>query len=587
MSTLVIPLFSLCIILGASAGCETRRPETSRPAPSIRSGRRAKSPPHDDTPYFGIWGIWGDTYRINNADKPWYKGVLVSVPWKKIEPADNRFEWAALDNKIREAASNGLYVMVMVYGADKSPDWIYERHAIRRIVDGEKRGQPYYLDEAYPLLFKRMIKRVARHLDGDFPPVIRKKIIAVQGTVGKSGDTQPYRGKNRYGKGKWYEIPKERWKEYTKEMFRAYVDAYKDTEPKIHVLLNTRLVHDWAIRELPGIWGKNGRVSHRYQSPGETRDPLLAAMRRNGGENAFRTRGEQEHVSGAKGEWFLEAPLWNIYWGALWCLHAGLDMWNHVDSSLNNPDFAPFFEFFSRYAGHKDPAYSPGAWVALRDGLDASNTARFPEAIYGPVKVPGKKRGEDGRRYASIAAAFAKYGARQSAPDCVGMRRCWKGLNDVAWCIHEGNYELFMRQIDPNGTSQGLWRQGSKDEPYGRFARRFDHASGRDAIYFDLDDDFFSRQQPNAAGGYSVDIRVVYLDRGRGKWELRYDAVDNNCKRAMEVEKTDTGRWKEKTVTVKDGRFRNGCPRGADIILVNTDAEDDTFHMVEVIRQKS
>ena len=39
-------------------------------------------------------------------------------------------------------------------------------------------------------------------------------------------------------------------------------------------------------------------------------------------------------------------------------------------------------------------------------------------------------------------------------------------------------------------------------------------------------------------------------------------------------------------VTLNDAYFGNSCPRGADLMLVNTDTEDDIFHMIELTRQR-
>ena len=212
----------------------------------------------------------------------------------------------------------------------------------------------------------------------------------------------------------------------------------------------------------------------------------------------------------------------------------------------------------------------------MRDALDYADTQRFPEAAFGPV---GDKPSE--ARYRAILKACAQYGAKQSATG-FGSATNWKGMDDVGFNIHRGNFELYLRQYDPAGTSQGLWRVGPLDQPYGRFARRFDHASGKDAMYFNIDDGFFFDKP--LKGAYEVKVRVVYLDSGSGRWSLKYDAVDNPNKTALSVRKTNTGRWKEATVTLRDAHFGNRCPHGTDLVLVNDDAEDDTFHMIEITR---
>ncbi|MFC1611518.1 hypothetical protein ACFL6C_11210, partial [Myxococcota bacterium] len=143
----------------------------------------------------------------------------------------------------------------------------------------------------------------------------------------------------------------------------------------------------------------------------------------------------------------------------------------------------------------------------------------------------------------------------------------------MGWDIVHGNFQMYMNQFDPLGTSQGYWRVGAIIQPYGRFARGFNHAQGKDTMYFDLDDGFFAGGPPHAAT-----IRIVYFDQGTGEWQLKYDAVSDPQKIAFTVMKTNTGLWKEKAITIADGHLGNRCPNGADIMLVNSDSEDDVFH---------
>ena len=51
------------------------------------------------------------------------------------------------------------------------------------------------------------------------------------------------------------------------------------------------------------------------------------------------------------------------------------------------------------------------------------------------------------------------------------------------------------------------------------------------------------------------------------------------------MRKTGTGKWKEISVTLADANFGNRGPHGTDLMLVNLDEEDDTFHMIEVTRK--
>jgi hypothetical protein len=101
-------------------------------------------------------------------------------------------------------------------------------------------------------------------------------------------------------------------------------------------------------------------------------------------------------------------------------------------------------------------------------------------------------------------------------------------------------------------------------------------------MYFDIDDRFFLDRA--LSGAYPITIRVVYLDTGTGTWSVLYDAVDGSDKPAITVTNTDTGRWKEQTVTLSDGYFGNRAENASDIILAHVAGDDTTFHMIELTR---
>lgn len=542
----------------------------------------------DKPDYPGIWSIWGEP--LTREGRPWYKGHVVTVDWRDIEPQPGKFDWTKLDTLIAECAGKDLYVMAMVYTGMKSPGWLYE-HGVPP-VDTDYRGEsryPYYLSPEFRQFFKRMITTLAEHLDRGLPPESRRKLIAVQCPVGASGDPHPYKvGAAERGTGQEgsfgtgaTRIEPEPWMSYQKEMFRHYYDAFAQTSPRIHCLFNTIFdaeLHAWALDAFPGLWVKTNRIGDRYQNAGEANPdsyqvtlPAVIRSFRNG--RAIRARSEMDMTTHG---WFKEAPVWNMYWTQLWGLHNGQDMHNQMEADLRKEIYYPAFAFYSEWAGYKDPRDSHGAWCALRDGLDYADVTRFPESAFGAVGG-----GDNRARYDAILAALAPFGAAQSSDGYV-RRTNWRGMDDVGFQIHAGNFELYLQQIDPNGTSQGLWRVGPRDQPYGRFARRFDHASGKDAMHFRVEKGFFDAP---LRGKYPIDVRIVYLDDGRGSWALHYDATGNPDKQALVVAKSGSGGWKEARVTLTDATFEQRGARGADLVLRNVDAEDDVFHMIEITRK--
>ena len=162
-----------------------------------------------------------------------------------------------------------------------------------------------------------------------------------------------------------------------------------------------------------------------------------------------------------------------------------------------------------------------------------------------------------------ICGEYAKYGAKIDDKDALAMgqveqRRDQKGFNDVGWPIWPDNYSRFLYQIDADATSVPLWRVGGPitktSSIYARFARGFEHASGKDAMYFKLHDSFSRTAKPKA-----VTIHLVWYDGQEGStWKLLYDAGNPTMKTAFSVTGKGTKKWLDKIVTLTDAVMRHG-----------------------------
>ena len=101
---------------------------------------------------------------------------------------------------------------------------------------------------------------------------------------------------------------------------------------------------------------------------------------------------------------------------------------------------------------------------------------------------------------------------------------------------------------------------------YGRFARSFEHKSGKTQMRFELDEAFQAD---------TIVVNVTYLDRGRGAWSL--GVLDSPEKELFR--NTDTGQWKTVKITTPRRRLQN-----AQVLLNYEDGDDTVFHMIEVER---
>jgi hypothetical protein len=546
----------------------------------------------DNPDWYGVWWRGGSDAKAMKERCPWVKGVFVALNWAKVEPAPGEFDWDYFEGEMTRYAEADMYIQFMIWTGGHAPRWLFD-NGVPEVETtptinpwGRPHGwtYPHYMDPNYQRYYWRMIREVAAHID-ELPKHVRNRIICMQTAEGTTGDEGPHKGTPLNPE---YIIEEEDWNAFKFKTWRLYDELYRPKSPRIFLLINSGnrgQYHDWLMTNIPDTWRKAGNPGHGYQLNSETRmmDFLDPIINHPGDSGLFiRCRSEMDELH--KG-WFAEAPIWNQYWLNLWGLHFGLDVFQHQTNAFDDSRHFEGFEFYDKYGGRKVPAESPGAFCALRDGLDANDRERFPESTFGPGELnPRAKDQSPGiQRCLKIVNKFAGYGAKQGDPDMamqtVMKNRSAVAMNDVGWEIWPGNYERYLTQINPGKTTRGWWRVGAQEQPYGRFARSFDTAAGMDAMYFDLNDDF--------AGSLTgaVTIRVIYFDEGTGEWALQYDGRDHSARTALSVKKTNTGRWLEKSITIDDAKFRNRGPLNADIILRNTGKEDTKFHMVEVTRK--
>ena len=110
-----IPFF---LLLQAIVFCSATAADTPQsPAPEGRPD------------YCGVWGIWGGE-RVSTEGRPWFKGVVVTSEWNRIEPRPGEFAWDALDRKVREVVDKGLTVMIMIYHGHKVREWAMSKESL-------------------------------------------------------------------------------------------------------------------------------------------------------------------------------------------------------------------------------------------------------------------------------------------------------------------------------------------------------------------------------------------------------------------------------------------------------------------------
>ena len=79
--------------------------------------------------------------------------------------------------------------------------------------------------------------------------------------------------------------------------------------------------------------------------------------------------------------------------------------------------------------------------------------------------------------------------------------------------------------------------------------------------------------------------RIVWLDRAAGDSQFAYDAGGESLKIAQTVHGEGPGQGREPTLELDGAVMQGGGPRGAEIALLNADAADVSFHLIEVMRR--
>ena len=548
------------------------------------------------------FGVWDRGEAQDPSEYPFLRGTGFDAPWNEVEKKSGVFDFSAMDAAVERAYQKKLSIYLSFEAGPKTPVWAYEE-GVPKVMTEETRHKdkflfyPYYLSPEYKKLYARFITEVAKHIRS-YPKDWQDRIAFIQIKTGCTGDECAYKGKATDSK---YDLPKSspEWRAFRLETFALFAKLFNQVEPKISLMFGSisgdeedggdgKNVEEgkWVNEHIAGSYGvKAGALSRGHHFTGER--TLVNTWHRYlvdpKGLTVF-ARSEMDQ-SWQRPVFQLNVQL-NFYWAALNALNMGQSIWDVTKSAMEvskEQGFDYSFYFFNKYAGQIDPKTATGAFCALHKGLDYSDKDAYPEAEFGQVSQKNVERAE------KIAAAYAKYGAAIDEKNALTMgqvkqRGDQSGFNDVGWEIWPDNYSRFLTQIEPDKTSIPLWRVNgpitATSSIYDRFARGFEHSSGKDAMYFELHEDFSADAKPKV-----MTVTVVWYDGEEGStWRLDYDAGAPAMKAAMTVTGKGDKKWHHEVVTLKDAVFRQGGTKGSDLALVNTDAKDDIFSLIEVHR---
>ncbi|MBB5959699.1 hypothetical protein FHS29_006320 [Saccharothrix tamanrassetensis] len=205
-------------------------------------------------------------------------------------------------------------------------------------------------------------------------------------------------------------------------------------------------------------------------------------------------------------------------------------------NDATHPQFAALRDYFRQSAGYPVNS-SPDAWAMLQ---------MFYDGCYNGT-----------RRYHNYEKFLLQRDVESGGRTVVAEQRTWDP-DQYGFCkVGEG---------------------GSTQPAVTYFARRTDHASGNDYIYFDVD----SRFAPTTERTFRV--AVTYRDTGTAKWSLQYSTANTAIVSTPTVTNTNSGALKTAIFSLSDASFRGAQPTAMDFRLYNGGSTDITVRGVRLIR---
>jgi hypothetical protein len=549
---------------------------------------------------YGTWdrGEGIDDYSDPKAD--FVMGIEVSARWSEVQPnGPDSFDFSIFQNTLDRAAKYKKLVKISINVGPDSPDWLYTHGVPLVKVNSHKPykhdkkfiNYPYYVSDAHKKYYFELINQFSLFLRNQ-PKEKFDCIAFVQVKTGATGDEEPYKGEP---KEEQYNIEKKNeWENFRLEAFTQFKKCFNDVKDRQIVLVFNRvdpekqpIAYNWVMNVINpqiGFGIKGGAFNRGHHLTGEQsfKEQWTPYLINPKGMKLF---------SAAEMDESWNKPIFNInrelgfYWAAMSAINTGVSSTNMQKNAVKygyeRNEISDIFRMYNKYSQQVYPATATAAISVFHEGLNAADTVKFPEKIYG--KAYEKNR----ERYVNICKAYQSRGARIDDLDAViigqvNQRERQTGYNDAGWDIAEGNYERFFTQIKPDETSIGLFRiRGTineKSSKYDRFARSFENATGKNTMYFKFDDEMFVNSKPE-----SLTFKITWLDTIAGStWSLNYIKGGKKMKSALKVKGIGDNKWKTETITIKSPIVNRGGKFGSDFMLVNTDKKDDIFNGIEV-----
>lgn len=569
-------------------------------------------------PDAGIWVAYPGQNTASDLRKPYIQGIMAYASWQALYPAKGQFDWSTLDDDLDFAINQaGKRAFVNVVGgycpANPFPAAFRAAVAQRKTISTQGCKPLQFWDPLYFDIYEEYIRALANHLAAfdstDDRPTVTDILFVRAAVMGDTVENLP--NPSNISEFRWADFnpaPNGHLLQvnYSDALGRVYYHKVlaSYTRELARAYAAKGLLPPNATADLGGNFWEQTASWQTIVGGGHWVDTHATAPAMSGGwyDLALGTVNNQTRATSESYGSFSEAGAWlamNNYWEALGSVALGIEFIGIYANNKFQPSvqpkgaigYPPNLEgllFGDRYAGTaRNPATSPGCWVALRGWYPEKNfsgtvymqrvlwdyehcmtltNAQDSQMLFGIadlssryIATPLVVRSAGHAWAADKTACLKDFTAHQCAslgqpPDkligTVGgqLHYTYKttDLGKVQWC---NDTEMFCSGPGVTHTERMLWARRTQGKP----------------LRFDVADTFAnSLTMPPT-------IRVVYLDSGVGQWALDVDGAT-----VLTVTKGDTGVWKEVSLAVPQGALA--------LALDPLDDGEDVYHLLEVTR---
>ena len=510
-------------------------------------------------PRSGLYAIW---YSQNPKllDLPFIKGGQVMVQWATVEPSDHRYDWSALDRDLAALAARNLSTTIQLNGNDK-PDWLFD------VVPHHPGRPPFQMQDPqgtlmfwHPVFVKDYVDLVAAFAEHIRNSPYKKNILGVRMNFNAVGTETPDISPDWNSLDQWI-VPKgaQQGPAHTPQTARQYqetvLDAFvKDFDGVSTVFVRGTIDPDLARKYQKEFdsgklaWFYTGMMdqafSARWGKPFYAFDYFFLFCR------AGKTLGYGEPLGDAWGNQGASRtpreaqPAPALYWQTLLELHCGLSFIACYGADLEVANSG-------RLPGINAAGMEPrrGNFRVNAGGTDSQLREEFREIFSFGAKYAGFHASPEQSPGAWIALRQVnKTDNRQNLDDVLG--------NDCTF--------LMKRLAD---TSKPVTKVGDEKSRFYGYARLLPKGETMTLVL----DPLFSK----SLAGKELQLNVRYFDNASGSFSIK--AAGEEFTAPMK----NSGEWQLWQAPIKQADFASG----KDQIVISSDQQDLTLHMVELVRE--